>query len=259
MRLLSVALFVGYALLAAYDSLSHGFHLPRPVWLLPAFTLVYFAFAVAHAGAYLGWRNGLSFWAISFIVSLAFEAVGVATGAIYGPYHYTDRLGPKIFGLVPIMIPLAWFMMIYSTHGLVNVLTYPPRRGRGWAVWLALISAVAMTAWDLSMDPAMVKAGHWVWHQPGPFFGIPVSNYIGWLETTFVVYLLYRLFELRWPPRHTELDWFGLLPFGAYIITWLNQVFSRGLTGTPALSLVAFFAMGAWVFASLSTLWKSRQ
>ncbi|HWI60850.1 MAG TPA: carotenoid biosynthesis protein [Symbiobacteriaceae bacterium] len=259
MRRLSLALFVAYALNAAYDPLSHWLHWPRPSWLVHLLTVSYFLFAVVHAGTYLGWRNALTFWGISFGVSLAFESAGVATGAFYGPYHYGDKLGPKLFGLVPVLIPMAWFMMVYSTHGLVAVLAPGRRRSVWWAVWLAGVSAVAMTAWDLSMDPAMVGGGFWTWHQPGPFFGIPISNYLGWLETTFVVYLLYRLLELRWPPRDERLDWFGLLPFGAYILTWLNQVFSRTLTGHPELGLTAFFAMGAFVLAALTTLVHKRQ
>ena len=112
-------------------------------------------------------------------------------------------------------------MMMYSTHCLVNVIAGEAgasQRGRRWAArlggaaWLALVGAVAMTAWDLSMDPVMVRLGAWVWHVPGPYFGIPLRNYLGWLETTFVVFLLYRLFEGRWPARPNLPPAFAYLP-----------------------------------------------
>jgi putative membrane protein len=41
-----------------------------------------------------------------------------------------------------------------------------------------------------------VKA--WVWETGGPYFGIPIQNYFGWLLTTFTVYLAYRVLERRW-------------------------------------------------------------
>jgi putative membrane protein len=53
-----------------------------------------FAFALLHAGHREGWSRAIWLLALVFIVSLLFESVGVATGWIYGPYHYTDQLGP---------------------------------------------------------------------------------------------------------------------------------------------------------------------
>jgi putative membrane protein len=33
------------------------------------------------------------------------------------------------------------------------------------------------------MDPAMVRTSHWVWGAPGVFYGMPLSNWIGWFVT----------------------------------------------------------------------------
>jgi uncharacterized membrane protein len=30
-------------------------------------------------------------------------------------YHYTDQLGYKFLGLVPLLIPIAWFMLSYPS------------------------------------------------------------------------------------------------------------------------------------------------
>jgi hypothetical protein len=61
---------------------------------LPTISLM--LFSLFHACYALGWRHTLVFFAISAVVSWGFEQVGVATGAIYGPYHYTAVLGPKL-------------------------------------------------------------------------------------------------------------------------------------------------------------------
>jgi uncharacterized membrane protein len=109
---LSSLLLLAYGALLAHAVFAPSLGWSEPQWMGHASTLVFFGFALLHAGAFLGWRNALVFWGISFGVSLAFETVGVLTGAIYGDYHYSDMLGPKIFGLVPALIPLAWFMMM---------------------------------------------------------------------------------------------------------------------------------------------------
>ena len=90
---------------------------PATSWMSPPLgpgttslvTLAFFAFAVSHAAVRLGGLHTAVLIVVTFVVSLLCEIVGVLTGAIYGPYFYTDKLAPKIFGLVPVLIPLAWF------------------------------------------------------------------------------------------------------------------------------------------------------
>jgi uncharacterized membrane protein len=84
-------------------------------------TLILVLFSLTHALYALGWRHTLVFFTTSAVISWAFEQVGVATGAIYGPYHYTDVLGVRL-GHVPLLIPLAWFMMIYPSYVIANLI-----------------------------------------------------------------------------------------------------------------------------------------
>ena len=91
----------------------------RPVigWPIPqslgrASTLLIWAFALGHALWTLGWRHALVFFALAFFIGFTFEAVGIATGWVYGDYHYGPRLGPVMLG-VPVLIPLSWFTVIY--------------------------------------------------------------------------------------------------------------------------------------------------
>jgi len=48
-----------------------------------------------------------------------------------------------------------------------------------WKAWqrilaIATVGGLAMTAWDLIMDPIMVAGGNWVWHTKGAYFGMPL-------------------------------------------------------------------------------------
>jgi uncharacterized membrane protein len=249
-----IEIWVLYALLMAYYVLGPPMGLSAPPVMLFVTTLSLFAFSIGHAVWSLGGRQALLFLSLTFGISLVFETVGVLTGWVYGPYYYTSRLGFKVFGLVPLMIPVAWFMMIYPSHVLIERLAGNSRRATlRWTIWLAALSALAMTAWDLVMDPLMVSGGHWVWKVAGAYFGIPVHNYAGWLVTTFCVYLAYRLITAHQSPR----PWgpssprFASLPVWAYVITWLGFSATAFESGMPGVGLVGFFGMGSLALLGL--------
>lgn len=209
-------------------------------------TIALLFFSLCHASFTLGWRKALAFFAISAVVSWAFEQVGVATGLIYGAYHYTDKLGVKL-GHVPVLIPIAWFMMSYPSYVIANLIA----DGRATSaqattrhvVWLSLLSAMIMTAWDLPMDPLMSGLSYWVWEQGGPYFGVPLQNFAGWLLTTFTVYMLYRWFE-RWrgvPDLENVSAPVAAMPVAAYGAFAALYTFR---SSPEALGLIAFIAMG---------------
>jgi putative membrane protein len=212
--------------------------------LVPIFAL----FSLLHAGFVLGWRHACLFFSLSAVISLGAELAGTKTGLIFGEYYYTDVLGPKLFGEVPIVIPFAWFLMIYPSYLIANLIVEGRllARGRGLLglVWMAFLGALVMTAWDLTLDPYMVgfeKA--WVWEQPGSYFGIPIQNYVGWVATTFVVMLLYRLLERRRPPRPIggSSRWLAAAPLATYGFMSIGDV----ALGYPVETvLVSPFAMG---------------
>jgi lycopene beta-cyclase len=177
-----------------------------------------------------GWRRTLQMLLIVAVLTWLVEAIGSATGLPFGQYSYTDNLQPQLVH-VPLIIPLAWFMMLPPAWAIAQALT----KQRG--LTFILISAAAFTAWDLFLDPQMVAWNLWVWEQPGGYFGIPWLNYLGWLLTAAVLTAVIRPHPLPLRP---------LLII--YTITWLLETIGLllfwGLIG-PA--LVGFAAMGLFV------------
>ena len=176
--------------------------LPKLPDELTLLTSILALFSLTHAWYSIGGRLTLVFFGLSAVIAWAYEQAGVATGLVFGAYHYTDYLGPKL-GNVPYLIPLAWFMMIYPSYVIANLVlsghATGTRAGVAWLVRLAAVSAVVMTAWDLVVDPILSgpSAQAWIWENGGPYFGIPIQNFLGWLLTTFTVYLTYRAIEQR--------------------------------------------------------------
>lgn len=167
----------------------------------------------------------------------AAEAVGASTGVLFGAYHYTDKLQPQL-AHVPLLIPLAWLMMLPAAWAVAQRLTGSTR---GWR--FVVMSATALTAWDLFLDPQMVAWGLWVWENPGGYFGIPWHNYLGWLVVSAAMTLLLR------PPKLPVLPLLLI-----YTITWLLEAIGLlAFWGLPGPALVGFVVMGLLVVLAWST------
>jgi putative membrane protein len=164
------------------------------------------------------------------------EKLGTTTGVPFGRYRYTGRLQPTIGG-VPVIVALAWFAM--------GVPSREVGRRRWWA------GALALTAWDLFLDPQMTAEGYWRWQGPGRFAyrGIPVSNYLGWLVTgAGIMVLLDRLLPAGPDPAATTPD----RPLVA-VYTWMAVMQTLGFLvffGDPLVAVVGGAGMLPFVVAA---------
>ncbi len=122
-----------------------------------------------------GARFAISFLLLTFGYALAVEIIGSKTGWPFGSYRYDHSLGTAIAG-VPILVPFAWMMLAYP------LLLAARKVGKSWVF---LYGGIGLMAWDLFLDPQMVRAHRWSWTFHGratPFEPtIPLSNSAGWL------------------------------------------------------------------------------
>jgi len=174
------------------------------------------------------------------------EWIGSATGFPFGAYAYSALLQPQVLG-VPLLIPLAWLMMLPPAWAVTSAIVRP---GGAWQARLifALVAGVAFTAWDLYLDPQKVARGFWVWaDSSGGYFGIPWSNFLGWLLTSALVTFLCHPRDLGMARQPLAL---------MYTLTWLLQVIGLGLFwGQPGPALVGFLGMGVFVVL----FWRSQK
>lgn len=238
------ALLTLFIILNLYAALALWLNLGVIWFLTPLSTLIGLAFAVLHAGQRLGWRRALTFMMLTFVISLAYESIGVATGWVYGPYHYTEKLGIKFLGLVPLLIPAAWFMMMYPSYVIAEQL-FGGLAGWRRTLAIAALGGVIMTAWDVVMDPMMVASGHWVWDVQGAYFGVPLQNYWGWWLTVFTVFVLF----LVWMGKGQANMALDRLAIASYAVTAFSSILisldpESGLGGS---ALAGLFAMLPWV------------
>jgi uncharacterized membrane protein len=223
-------------------------------WLIPhsiptsVLVLIPVAFALIHGAARYGWGGILIFVIICLVVSNALENLSILTGFPFGHYHYTDGLGPKLF-LVPLLIGPAYISTGYLAWVIGNVLVGDIRTGAGAFTLFAtpLIAAFAMVMWDVCLDPTLSTIlKFWVWEQGGGYFGVPLSNYLGWFLTVFIFLQLFALYVYFRRPDKTDSStlprWYYAQAVTTYAITGavfiLNYLSASNHTVTDATGAV---------------------
>jgi len=128
-------------------------------------------------------------------LGLVFELCGVRYGLPFGHYVYTGVLQPTIFG-VPLVMSCAWMVLVaYLQQALVRL------NLRAWGG--TLTAAVWMTMIDLVIDPlAANQLGYWRWFEPGDYYGVPLSNFVGWFVCSLSIFVLFRQpHQHQWQPN----------------------------------------------------------
>jgi putative membrane protein len=253
MQFVAWGLLILQALIVIASLMGYGIFTARPDLLIQVdpqarfFTWAFHGFAVGNmlfgglavvADAFGKNRRAalLAFIAV-YLVSLSSELMGTGWGVPFGPYSYTGLLGPKWFGLVPLLIPLSWFTMSWACWTLAR-----QHRSGFKAV---LLSTLLLVSWDLLLDPAMSKVtSYWVWGEAGSYYGMPWMNLFGWGVTGLVLFLILNQMAVR--PGTTvsfAAAVYGInfaLPLGFCI---LNQYWIAVGAGVGSL-LVGLFACG---------------
>jgi uncharacterized membrane protein len=239
-------LFVAYLVSMPVYCLVRLYGDASSLWIATALTCgCWFACTLAAAHKQLGSLRTLAMLFSGFAFAFATEYLGSRYGLLFGEYSYTALLGYKLLGQVPVLIPTAWFMMLYPSWKIAGQLTtmlklrttkIPQRALR------VVLGAAAMTAWDLSLDPRWVADGAWVWPHGGIYFGIPLSNFVGWFVTATLIFCVWTLIDRR---AHTAHE--SRLPQWVYATTWIGESMANVFFWSgPLIGAIVFVAMGVF-------------
>jgi isopentenyl-diphosphate delta-isomerase len=126
------------------------------------------------ATRWLGRRDGIILFVILGILALAIETVAIVTGFPYGHFGYSELLGYRMFGYVPWTVALAWTPLLLTAY------TVAKRIIEDLFVRI-LVVAVILVVFDCVLDPGAVRLGFWRYQAGGVYYGVPWSNFGGWI------------------------------------------------------------------------------
>jgi putative membrane protein len=172
------------------------------------------------------------------LVAYAFgiELVGVLTGWPYGAFEYTIELGPMLFGAVPLGLPVFFLPLVFNSY-LLCLLVLGDAAGRRAVRLVAVIITVLLV--DVVLDPGAVAISFWS-YSGGVFYGVPASNYLGWvLSATVSVFVLDYSFDRTQLRERLETCEFMLDDLVSFVVLWgtINAVFANWIPVGIALVL----------------------
>jgi uncharacterized membrane protein len=190
----------GWIALAIYLVLVVGFAW-NPTPFAQGLAALGIAIACAHAVLFYGWKDALVLLAICLVITFAMENVGAATGFPFGHYHFEVGSDLIHVGAIPIIVGPLWFGMGYLSWIVAGTLLGGAHRrlkGKIELIALPIVAAFVMTQWDVVMDPPEATISKaWIWHDGGAHFGVPISNYLGWLLTSWLFYQAFAIYLSR--------------------------------------------------------------
>ncbi|MBN2553543.1 MAG: carotenoid biosynthesis protein [Spirochaetales bacterium] len=177
-REMTVAVLLGVFFLVGFIGHSLPVTLPWMLRMTP-YTLLACGL-IAFVPVFLERRPGVLIWAVVvFVVTFILEALGTATGKIFGPYTYGQTLGPKLFA-VPVVIAFNWLLVILGALGLARLIF----RIR---LLVALGTALLAAGFDYLLEPTAIRLDYWHWQAAG----IPLQNYLAWFLIALAAALVY--------------------------------------------------------------------
>jgi hypothetical protein len=139
------------------------------------------------AGAFdLGWRRTLLFGGWVGPLAWLCEFSSTRIGVPFGLYHYTGATrGRELFiADVPFMDSLSFTFLAYAAFCLARAAL---RSRQPAAPSVVLLAGVLMMLLDVVIDPIAVRGDRWflgrIFYYPdgGVYFGVPLSNFVGWM------------------------------------------------------------------------------
>ena len=154
--------------------------------VLRPYVFIFLGIFLAAGTIDLGWRRTLVFWFWVWPVAWLAEYTSTRIGIPFGLYHYTGLTrGRELYvANVPFFDSLSFTFLAYASFCLARAALGRRSVSR---TGVAILAGVLMMALDVVIDPLAVRGDRWflgrVFYYPagGVYFGVPLSNFVGWM------------------------------------------------------------------------------
>jgi len=210
----------------------------------------------------LGLKRTLLFLGLGWIIAFASEVSSIRNGFPYGDYQYVyeNLKGELLLWGVPLWDSLSYTFLAYASYATSVTVLLPSLDKEGiqgrseqngtlptpllnqereflktrssWKV--LLLSIVLMTGIDVVIDPLTALGDQWflgrIYYYPngGIYFGVPLSNFLGWALVAFCIVFLFQRFD-QWleekgdvvkPWQGLQAYWGSFLYLGVFFFNW---------------------------------------
>ena len=145
--------------------------------------MIFLAVPAYYALLKVNLHKGLLFIIVLSIYATFIEALSILTGFPYGAFNYNSQLGYKLFNLVPWTVSFGWVPLVIGSFTMSSWIFK-----RSVYQFFGGISILFFS--DLIIDPGAVLMLFWTWTEPGMYYSIPLTNYLGWIFSSTIGGLL---------------------------------------------------------------------
>ena len=205
------------------------------------YVFVFLAAALFCAHRLIGWHRTAWFFGLASLTSFICEYASTRTGIPFGWYEYTGSTADQELYLsnIPFIVPISFSFLLFASYCLA--LFFLPAR-TSWAVFgLTVLFAILI---DMVIDPVALRGDQWFLGQlyrywdPGIHFGVPFTNYIGWIAMSSIPLVLYFQLDQHLPQLTQRQDqaitsadlllgcglYYGVLLFNLAVTFWIGEL-----------------------------------
>lgn len=165
---------------------------------------------------HVGWRRTLQFTVAGYLIAFSSEWLSINTGFPYGWYYYIDTTSNRELWVagVPFFDSLSYVFLAYCSYATALFILSPLKAWRWNVVTLEtrgirrsfsalVLGAFLQTFLDVIIDPVALQGNRWFlgqiygYREQGLHFGVPLSNYAGWLLTSLLLVGAFQLIDSR--------------------------------------------------------------
>jgi len=187
----------------------------------------------------LGFKRTFYIILVLALLTIGIEYTALTTSYPYGGFFYNNSMPGKINGVLPWNTGLSYLPFLF---GAVGISYYFSKN----TFYRIIISSLVLVTLDLVIDPGAVSIGMWDYDKPGIYYGVPFSNFVGWIVSgTFMSAIVIKLLNkfpknklitLTYSLGISMLLWSWIcflqklwLPFfiGVFVIIYLSVIYSK--------------------------------
>lgn len=240
--------------------MEHILEIAIGTFTMRPYVFAFFAAFLVACVPHVGWRSTLTFTGIGYLIAFSSEWLSINTGFPYGWYYYIDTTSSRELWVagVPFFDSLSYIFLTYCSYSTALFILSPLKAWRWNLVTLEtrgirrstsalILAAFLQTFLDIVIDPVALQGRRWFlgqiygYREQGIHFGVPLSNYGGWLLTSLFLVWCLQLIDAR--TCDTKPHGAGMAPFQSLLgpVLYLSVlIFNWGVTfwiGEPFMAL----------------------